>query len=77
MPTLHEIFHRFPKEFPLPMLLDGSTGTSLMRCGMPNGACPESWVLEHPDAIQKYSAVMSTPARTRCIRRPSARILLR
>ena len=53
MPTLHEIFHRFPKEFPLPMLLDGSTGTSLMRCGMPNGACPESWVLEHPDAIQK------------------------
>ena len=53
MPTLHEIFHRFPKEFPLPMLLDGSTGTSLMRCGMPNGACPESWVLEHPDIIKK------------------------
>ena len=42
MPTLHEIFHRFPKEFPLPMLLDGSTGTSLMREGMPTGACPES-----------------------------------
>ena len=53
MPTLHEIFHRFPKEFPLPMLLDGSTGTSLMRCGMPNGACPESWVREHPDIIKK------------------------
>lgn len=53
MPTLHEIFHRFPKDFPLPMLLDGSTGTSLMRCGMPNGACPESWVLEHPDIIKK------------------------
>lgn len=50
---LHEIFHRFPKSFPLPMVLDGSTGTSLMREGMPSGSCTEKWVLEHPEALQE------------------------
>ncbi len=49
---LHEIFHRFPKSFPLPMVLDGSTGTSLMREGMPSGSCTEKWVLEHPETIR-------------------------
>lgn len=50
---LHEIYHRFPAEFPLPFILDGATGTSLMKLGMPQGVCTEKWVLEHPDAIAK------------------------
>lgn len=50
--SLHEIFHRFPKNFPLPMVLDGSTGTSLMREGMPAGSCTEKWVMEHPDTLR-------------------------
>lgn len=51
--SLHEIFHRYPKNFPLPLVLDGSTGTSLMREGMPAGSCTEKWVLENPDVIKK------------------------
>ena len=32
-------------------ILDGATGTELMKRGMPGGACPEKWVLENPSAI--------------------------
>ncbi len=31
------------------VLLDGATGTELMKRGMPAGVCPEAWILEHPD----------------------------
>lgn len=51
--SLHEIFYRYPKNFPLPLVLDGSTGTSLMAEGMPAGACTEKWVLENPAVIKK------------------------
>ena len=34
-------------------ILDGATGTELMKRGMPAGACPETWILEHPDAIRE------------------------
>ncbi len=34
-----------------PVLLDGATGTNLMAAGMPVGACPEMWILEHPDVL--------------------------
>ena len=34
-----------------PLLLDGATGSNLMRAGMPRGCCTESWVLEHPEAL--------------------------
>ncbi len=51
--SLHEIFHRYPKNFPLPLVLDGSTGTSLMREGMPTGVCTEKWVSENPEIIKK------------------------
>lgn len=27
--------------------LDGATGTSLLKRGMPGGVCPEGWILEH------------------------------
>ncbi len=34
-----------------PFLLDGATGTEMLRRGMPNGACTEQWILEHPEAL--------------------------
>ena len=32
-------------------ILDGATGSNLMRHGMPRGGCTETWILEHPDAL--------------------------
>ena len=41
-------------------ILDGATGTELIKQGMPAGVCPELWVLEHPESItavqQAYAA---------------------
>lgn len=37
--------------FKLPLLLDGATGTNLMKLGMPRDVCPEKWILDNPDAI--------------------------
>ena len=39
-----------------PVLLDGATGSNLMKAGMPRGCCTEKWVLEHPDALKKLQA---------------------
>ena len=36
-----------------PVILDGATGTNLMKAGMPIGVCPEKWVMEHPDVFIK------------------------
>lgn len=33
------------------VLLDGATGSNLMKKGMPAGVCPEAWILEHPEAL--------------------------
>lgn len=33
------------------IILDGATGTELMKKGMPAGVCPELWMLENPSAI--------------------------
>ena len=33
------------------ILLDGATGSNLMKAGMPVGICPEKWILEHPNAL--------------------------
>ncbi|MBQ7649860.1 MAG: homocysteine S-methyltransferase family protein [Victivallales bacterium] len=38
------------------VVLDGATGTELAKEGMPGGVCPEAWVLEHPDAINRLHA---------------------
>ena len=35
------------------ILLDGATGSNLMKLGMPSGSCTEKWVLEHPEAIRQ------------------------
>ena len=32
-------------------LMDGATGSNLMKAGMPRGVCTEQWALKHPDAI--------------------------
>ena len=32
-------------------LMDGATGSNLMKAGMPRGVCTESWVLDHPEAL--------------------------
>lgn len=34
-------------------ILDGATGTQLQKAGMPQGVCPEQWVIEHPHVIQE------------------------
>lgn len=33
------------------ILLDGATGSNLMKAGMPLGVCPEKWILEHPEVL--------------------------
>jgi len=33
------------------LLLDGATGSNLMKAGMPRGCCTEQWILAHPQAI--------------------------
>ena len=35
------------------LILDGATGSNLMKAGMPKGICTEQWVTEHPDAIME------------------------
>ncbi len=44
-------------------ILDGATGSNLMKAGMPRGCCAESWVLQHPEILvslqQQYAAAGS------------------
>ena len=35
------------------VFLDGATGSNLIKRGMPAGACPEKWVLEHKDIFRQ------------------------
>ncbi len=32
-------------------ILDGATGSNLMKAGMPRGCCAEEWILNHPEAL--------------------------
>ncbi len=32
-------------------ILDGATGSNLMKAGMPRGCCAEEWVLNHPQSL--------------------------
>ena len=34
------------------MILDGATGTKFQERGMPDGACPEEWILKNPDVLK-------------------------
>lgn len=33
------------------VILDGATGSNLMRAGMPAGVCPEQWIVTHRDVM--------------------------
>lgn len=33
------------------VLLDGATGSNLIKRGMPAGVCPEEWILSHPEVL--------------------------
>lgn len=35
------------------VMLDGATGTNLQKRGMPEGVCPELWILEHPKVMEE------------------------
>lgn len=35
------------------LLLDGATGTNLMKAGMPVGVCPEKWILDNREVLLK------------------------
>jgi 5-methyltetrahydrofolate--homocysteine methyltransferase len=58
--TKNEFYKLFTKS---PVLLDGATGSNLMKRGTPRGVCTESWVAEHPEVIvqlqQEYAAAGS------------------
>lgn len=43
-----EEFGRIAKNF---LYLDGATGSNLVKAGMQPGACPEKWILEHPETM--------------------------
>ncbi len=32
-------------------ILDGATGSNLLKAGMPRGCCAESWILSHPEPL--------------------------
>ena len=44
-----EQFHALLAEGPV--LLDGATGSNLMKAGMPRGCCTEQWILENPEPL--------------------------
>jgi 5-methyltetrahydrofolate--homocysteine methyltransferase len=52
--NFNTLYPDFP--FSLPMILDGATGTALIRAGMPSGVCPEQWILENPEVIKGIQA---------------------
>ena len=35
------------------LLLDGATGTEMMKRGMPRNTCAEAWILDHGDLLLK------------------------
>ncbi len=39
----------------LPVLTDGAWGTQLQARGLPMGACPDTWNLEHPDRVEEVA----------------------
>ena len=46
--------------FKYPVILDGGTGSELIKLGMPAGVCTEHWVMDNPQAlIRVQSAYVS------------------
>ncbi len=40
---------------PLPLVLDGATGTEYMKAGLPAGDCLEYWASEHPEVVAQVA----------------------
>jgi methionine synthase I (cobalamin-dependent) len=38
-----------------PIITDGAWGTQLQQHGLPVGACPDAWNLEHPDRVEEVA----------------------
>ena len=38
---------------PLPFLMDGAIGTALESLGMPDNICPETWMIEHLEILER------------------------
>lgn len=55
-----------------PVLLDGATGSNLMRAGMPRGICTEVWVTEHPEPLLALQRTISAAGSRSSMRRRSA-----
>lgn len=36
-----------------PLILDGATGSNLLKAGMPRGICSEQWIAEHPKPLSR------------------------
>ena len=53
--TRQELLDRLKKG---PLILDGATGSNLMKAGMPKGICTEKWVADHPDILINCSRTM-------------------
>ena len=46
--TKHEFQQRIAEG---PLILDGATGSNLLKAGMPRGICSEKWIAEHPEPL--------------------------
>ena len=38
------------------VIMDGATGSLLMKNGMPKGVCTEKWILDNPDVLKKVQS---------------------
>ena len=46
--TKQEFYQRLEQG---PLILDGATGSNLLKAGMPRGICSEKWISEHPEPL--------------------------
>ena len=43
------------------VILDGATGSNLMKAGMPRGVCTEQWICDNPEAIKRQGLRLFMP----------------
>ncbi len=51
--SLHDIFYRYPKAFPLPAVLDGPVGTQMIKRGMPQGMGTSDFIKANPHLLRE------------------------
>ena len=47
-----------------PLILDGATGSNLLKAGMPRGICSEKWIAEHPEPLIQLQKAYMKPVPT-------------